>query len=146
MSDEQPQIFDSADIPQVALASMNETHREEVELVNRLARLIRMGQSDAADDAEISQQIQHWLDHTLAHFERENALMETYGFPAYPMHKGEHDRILALLGELQETWRDHHQLEPMVRFLFKTWPEWFDNHVNTMDRITAQFVCQQGGG
>ena len=33
MSDEHPQILDSAEIPQVALASMNETHREEVELV-----------------------------------------------------------------------------------------------------------------
>ena len=145
MSDEHPQILDSAEIPQVALASMNETHREEVELVNRLARLISMAQSGEVDEAKISQQIQLWLDHTLAHFERENALMVTYGFPAYPVHKGEHDRVLSLLGELNEAWRDHHQLEPIARFLFKSWPEWFDSHVNTMDRITAQFVCQQGG-
>lgn len=145
MTDEETPILDVADIPQVALASMNQTHREEVELVNRLGRLVANGLSGNVDDSAISHHIQLWLDHTLDHFQRENALMTAYGFPAYPIHKGEHDRILALLDELHAAWRDHRRLKPLAEFLFQTWPEWFDGHVNTMDLATAGFIRQQGG-
>ena len=146
MNDKETPILDAADIPQVALASMNQTHREEVELVNRLAQLVSQSLSGAADETTLSRQIQRWLGHTRDHFERENALMAAHGFPAYAVHKGEHDRILALLDDLYSAWRDHHRLEPLAEFLFETWHDWFDSHVNTMDRVTAQFISQQGGG
>lgn len=145
MSNDHDPILAPADIPQVALASMNETHHEEVALVNRLGQLAAKGLSGEIDDEAITLQIQAWLDHTRDHFRRENALMQAYGFPAYPVHKGEHDRVLALLDELQEAWREHRRLQPLASFLFETWPGWFDNHVNTMDSVTARFISQQGG-
>jgi hemerythrin len=145
MSNPHNPILAPADIPQVALASMNETHHEEVTLVNRLGLLTARGMSGEVDAKAITQQIRAWLDHTRVHFRRENELMLEYGFPAYPVHKGEHDRVLTLLDELQEAWLEHRLLQPLANFLFETWPDWFDSHVNTMDRVTAQYVSQQGG-
>lgn len=132
-------------IPQVVLESMNETHREEVELVNRLAALVATGIGGTVDEPAITDQLEDWLEHTRQHFRQENELMTQYGFPAYPVHSGEHERVLALLDALQKGWLERKTLSPLASFLFEEWPAWFDNHVQTMDNITASFIRQQGG-
>ncbi len=134
-----PSILDTADIPQVAVESMNETHREEVELINRLGVLLR---ADPLDPEAVSVALDAWVEHTREHFAAENRLMQTHGFPAYPMHGAEHQRVLALLESLRQGWQDHHDPAPLVAFLFDQWPGWFDQHVNSMDRVTAGFVSR----
>ncbi|MCU7808399.1 MAG: hemerythrin family protein [Candidatus Thiodiazotropha sp. (ex Semelilucina semeliformis)] len=136
---------DPSSIPLVALESMNETHREELEMVNRLGTLLTKAMEGEADEKAISAETAAWVEHTRLHFKRENELMLEYGFPAYPVHSSEHERMLALLDELHKTWLESHSVEPLVAFLFESWPEWFEMHVNTMDSITAQFINQRGG-
>ena len=136
---------DPASIPQVALESMNQTHREEVEMVKRLAELLVKGIAGDLDEVAISAQTQAWVEHTREHFARENRLMEQYGFPAYPVHKGEHERVLNLLEELQQGWLQQHSPYPMAEFLCNDWPTWFDNHVKTMDQVTADFLQRLAG-
>ena len=132
-------------IPQVALASMNRTHHEEVERVNRLAALVARGMQGQIDEAAVTAQLEDLLQHTRQHFGRENSLMEQYGFPAYPVHRGEHQRVLDLMDKLQGNWLQTHSLQPLADFLFSEWPSWFDNHVQTMDRVTAGFLQQAAG-
>ncbi len=133
-------------IPQVALDSMNRTHQEEVERVNRLAALVAQGMQGEIDEAAITDLLENLIDHTRHHFARENALMEQYGFPAYPVHSGEHQRVLSLLDSLQQGWLLQRSLQPLADFLFAEWPSWFDNHVQTMDRVTAGYLQQAAGG
>lgn len=138
MSAEPP--FDPGAIPLVAVGSMNDTHREEVGLVNELGRLLREAQSGEADHQAIDAALDAWVNHTEAHFGRENQLMEQYGFPPYPVHAQEHATVLEEIHRLQSAWHQNRELEPLVDFLFRRWPEWFLRHVNTMDTITAQFL------
>ncbi len=133
-------------IPLVALDSMNRTHQEEVQRVNGLAALVAKGMQGALDKASVTQQLELWLEHTRQHFARENALMEQYGFPAYAVHRGEHQRVLDLLENLQQAWLQQGSLQPLADFLFNEWLAWFDNHVQTMDRVTADFLQQVAGG
>jgi hemerythrin len=119
---------------------MNETHREEVELVQHLADLLVKGIAGDLDEAAITAQTQAWIEHTREHFARENRLMEQYGFPAYPVHKGEHEQVLSLLEELQQGWLQQRSPYPLAEFLCNDWPDWFDNHVKTMDQVTAAFL------
>jgi hemerythrin len=133
-------------IPQVALESMNRTHQEEVERVNRLAALVAKGMQGEIGEATISAHLENLIDHTRQHFARENALMEQYGFPAYAVHSGEHQRVLSQLDNLLQGWLKERSLEPLAEFLFAEWPSWFDNHVQTMDRVTAGFLQQAAGG
>ena len=130
---------------QVAVESMNLIHREEVELVNRLATLVTNGLQGEIDEASITAQFKAWLEHTQQHFAHENELMEKYGFPAYSIHSGEHRRVLNLLQELQQGWLEHKALEPLAEYLFDEWLTWLDNHLLTMDSVTADFISQQGG-
>lgn len=143
MGDYTTPLLDPAAIPQVALASMNQTHREEVELINRLAAQLAAAAQGKVDRMAITTAVTDWAIHTREHFERENALMESHGFPAYPVHRGEHDRMLSLIEGLRQAWLDNLQCAPLIEFIFTQWPEWFDNHVNSMDRVTAQFISMR---
>jgi len=133
-------LFDPDKIPPVAVASMNETHHEEVKLVNELARLLHEAQAGESDTQAIDEALDRWVSHTEAHFARENELMEKYGFPPYPVHAQEHATVLDEIHHLQSAWHQQRELEPLVDFLFQRWPQWFVGHVNTMDTITAQFL------
>ncbi|MCU7845223.1 MAG: hemerythrin family protein [Candidatus Thiodiazotropha sp. (ex Monitilora ramsayi)] len=145
MSHNHHDILDPSSIPLVSLESMNETHREEVEMVNRLASLLKQALEGEPDEAAITAEAEAWIAHTRLHFKRENELMLEYGFPAYPVHSGEHERVLALLEERYQAWMTNHSAEPFAAFLFEDWKDWFEAHVNTMDNITAQFIIQRGG-
>jgi hemerythrin len=72
-------------------------------------------------------------------------MMEQHDFPAYPVHRGEHERVLNLLQELQQDWLQQHSPYPMAEFLCNDWPDWFDNHVKTMDQVTAAFLKRVAG-
>ena len=138
-------VVDPSNIPQVALESMNETHREEVELINQLGYLLAQGETRNADEPAITHKLGEWVDHTRDHFERENGLMLKYGFPAYPVHSGEHQTVLGQIEALQQRWLEHKEVAPLAAFIFEEWPRWFSMHVNSMDAVTAQFVSQQIG-
>lgn len=130
-------------IPEVAVESMNATHREEVELVNALGALLESGLRGQVDEPGISGALDAWVQHTRQHFERENQLMQEYGFPALPVHRGEHVRMLDIIESQQRHWLESRQVEPLAAFVFRQWLEWFNLHVNTMDRVTAAFVSQR---
>lgn len=135
-------VVDTTMIPQVALESMNDTHREEVELVNQLGALLEQGLEGNADNAAITGKLHEWVEHTRAHFERENRLMQEHGFPAFPVHSGEHSQMLAIIEDLQRNWLDNGNIETLANFIFHDWARWFELHVNSMDKVTAQFLSQ----
>ena len=128
------------EIPRAAVDSMNRTHEEEVELVNALGRLVQEAVAGRMDVAAIDRAFEAWINHTEAHFNRENRLMEEYGFPPYPMHAQEHATVLEEIRNLCSRWKETRELEPLREFVLERWPQWFTLHVNTMDTITAQFL------
>ncbi len=127
-------------IPQVAVDAMNRTHQEEVALVNALARLLQEAEPAPPDTEAVDRALQEWIEHTRAHFERENRWMEEYGFPAYPVHAQEHARVLEQLQAVASSWQQDRETGPLVEFVFELWPQWFLHHVNTMDSVTARFL------
>ena len=138
-------LRDPADIPRLAVESMNQTHREEIDLINRLGAQLAQGMQGAVDDKGITSILDGWVEHTRHHFEEENLLMRQYGFPAYRMHLEEHERVLGLMEQQRRQWRSERKIETLADFVFDAWPAWFDNHVNTMDWVTARFISSQGG-
>ena len=134
------QALDPADIPGIAVDSMNATHQEEVVMVNELAAMLQKLQAGEADETDIDQQLQQWLEHTEQHFSRENRLMQEYAFPPYPVHAQEHAAALELLRQIIGNWRQQRNLEALTQDVFQDWPQWFNRHVSSMDYVTAQFL------
>lgn len=124
-------------LPEVAMPFMNTVHQAELALVTDLLAQV---ENHAAPDT-IDKLLAEWVEHTRAHFAREERLMTEYNFFATPCHQGEHERALLELLGVQQQWlreRDYTLLPAYIRH----WREWLQQHISTMDFVTAQFLSQ----
>ena len=141
-------ILEVESIPRVNIDFMNNTHFEEIEKVKELGKLVSAYQAKDthtdAETAEITRALKNWLAHTIPHFERENQLMQETGFPAYPVHSNEHDIALNKMKNIIQAWEQNQDIELLADYVFSLWPNWFNDHVNTMDMMTAKFAVMNG--
>jgi hemerythrin len=135
-------VVDTDKMPEVVLASMNQVHLEEIVLINRLGERVIQAIEGKRDREALNHLVVQWVEHTRTHFEGENRLMETYAFPPYPMHRAEHDKLLARIEILKDEWMRDQELAQLANFIFVEWLAWFDQHVKSMDRITAEFLIR----
>lgn len=126
-------------MPRVALDEMNQTHEEELVLIHALAQQLANSESTMTD---VQAAADAWFSHTQAHFANEERIMQQVSFPAYRMHKAEHDRVLELVAQLMAQLAEGNR-DPLYHFIMDEWPVWFDRHVRSMDTATALFA-QQG--
>ena len=132
---ENNKVLDPTQIPLVAMDAMNEVHREELEIVNHISSAI--AENNTANITELCTQ---WLEHTKAHFERENNLMETHSFPAFHCHHGEHVEALQGLEEVIAAWQATADIESLSHYVREVWPKWYLQHIATMDTVTSAFI------
>jgi len=130
-------VLENKNIPQVAMEPMNDVHRDELAIVNTLYAEILEGNNN-----NITELCEQWLEHTKAHFDRENFMMEKYGFPAFHCHQEEHINALQQLESIIQAWNDKHNLENLTTYVKETWPKWYVNHISTMDTVTSAFIKQ----
>ena len=123
------------ELPKVELASMNDTHLEDLIMINELAQLIEDKKTDL-----ITEKLDALIVHTVEHFSSEERMMLEKRFPAYPMHKAEHDRALAEMNEVVAEWKANKELEALRNYIVTTMPAWLVQHVSTMDTVTARFL------
>lgn len=118
----------------LGIDTMDDTHIEFVNLVNDI---------DKAEGEEFIRLFDALVDHTRAHFDRENKLMVESEFPALAEHRGEHERII---GELEKfAQRVHRGLIPFGRsYLRETLSQWFPLHAVTMDSALAAHLKSHG--
>lgn len=116
--------------PKVGYELIDHDHEEFIELVNRL---------DTATNNEFPALFQQLFEHTEQHFDRENQLMQQFGFPAESEHKGEHQRVL---GEFKQfkTRVDKGMITFGRSFVRERLPQWFGLHVTTMDSALAAHI------
>lgn len=129
-------------VNRVALDEMQHVHEEEITLLNEIDGLADLYTADPSKKVLLEEKLEAYFLHVLEHFRKEELLMEQYGFPAYPIHKAEHDRVLSELNSVVLQWKEEGELSLVVNYLRKT-PEWIINHIATMDTVTANFLAQQ---
>jgi hemerythrin len=66
--------------------------------------------------------------------------MQETGFPPYPMHKGEHDRVLADMDAHAARWKQERNTTALSDWLEVELVDWFVSHVGTMDFVTARYI------
>ena len=127
------------EIPQVMVPSMNATHAEELEVLEALAAAL-----DGDDDEALERAANAMVEHVEVHFSREEENMRACNFPPYPIHKGEHDRMRAIVREKCAGWNNPQGREALKRFVEEEFPQWLFEHVSTLDTVTAQFLHMHG--
>lgn len=128
--------------PVVAVDFMNRDHAAFVDLHRRLLDLLDGGAAQASVDHALDDLVRH----TRVHFADEEQLMRDVGFPAYAVHRGEHERVLAELAQTVEAWRRERDLDALSGWIRTAVPEWFVAHVASMDAMTARFAAMHGRG
>ena len=135
-------LISQEELPQVAMEFMNDVHAEDVDIINNLHSLIQ----DYTDDSDsIDKAYEDWFEHTLDHFEGEEIKMLELNFPPYAMHKGEHEKALARMEEIYRSWKESRDITILDNYISKEIPMWLNNHILTMDTVTAMFFKQQLG-
>lgn len=124
--------------PRVALDFMNQDHESFAALANQLSQALLVADVDAKTIEDLLSQL---LLHCQEHFGREQEQMEQYNFPPYPVHKAEHDQVLAGMEQALNHWRESADIDQLNAYLAEL-PKWFDNHIATMDTVTANFIYQ----
>jgi hemerythrin len=124
------------DYPLVALDFMNRDHAEFVDLRGKLLGLL----TAQAPETEVDRLLDELLEYTRRHFAEEERLMLETQFPAYHRHKGEHDNVLTNMSAQIEQWKQGCNTETLRAWLDGVVGDWFVNHVNTMDFVTAGFI------
>ncbi len=135
-------MIDFNEVPKVALAFMNDDHKEATKLTNALQALVGAADNGEANPQGIANTLQELLDHCTAHFAREEEQMQQVDFPPYPIHQGEHHRVLEEMEQELAIWRESEDVNRMKEYAFHTLPEWFIGHIETMDTITAMFISR----
>jgi hemerythrin len=136
--------IDPKDIPELPVAFMNEDHQRELTLVNDLEEALaaHAAGGEGTFDAVLAK-LALLAVHTRDHFMREEAAMREARFPAYPVHKVEHDRVLAEMDREARLFREKGDGKRLSRYLFEALPSWFRGHVRTMDVVTAAFLADR---
>ena len=126
--------IDTAATLQMGDPTMDRTHGEFVDLLNRL---------NSADKSTFMALFAELLEHTENHFAAENSRMQESGFPAIREHRDEHQRVL---GEMTHF---AHKVATGSWQLGRAYvrdslPAWFRLHLLTMDSALAAHLrnCQ----
>lgn len=118
---------------ELGIAPMDQTHREFVDLVNRIGQ---------ADDSGLVSGLDELLLHTVEHFAQEHRWMRESGFPPLHCHQSEHDRVLEVVRDVRE--RVAAGDLALGRTLLAELPTWFENHAATMDTALAWHLRTTG--
>lgn len=129
-----------SDIPLTRSEIMNQDHKEFVEILRTILELL----DNSNNEGDIDAALEHLHTHLKEHFTREEEMMVKANFPPYPVHKAEHDRVLTLYQEAVASWQSTHNREQLTNLMQVELPEWFIQHVSTMDKVTAEFVESSG--
>lgn len=114
---------------ELGYAEMDDTHREFVDLLNRLG--------DAAD-ADVLATMDQFIAHTEAHFGQEDRWMDELNFPPRQCHQGEHANVLQIIREVRT--RIANGETHYGKTLADALAEWFEHHAGTMDTMLAYYI------
>jgi len=129
------------ELSKVAFDEMNTVHAEEVEQLSHIETLLDTG----APDTALSQALEALFSHTREHFANEERLMREVGFPAYEMHKAEHNRALNEFQLMMMEWRNRNDNRILRDYICTDTPQWLLQHIATMDTVTANFIAMIKG-
>jgi len=127
-------------LPMVAMPSMNDTHLEDIILINQLSSA-----AQSKNYAATKIFIEELVAHTIAHFSGEEEMMQAANFPPYPVHKAEHDRVLKELENISKIFSEGEgDFLLVTSYIDGSLIPWLINHIETLDTVTAMFLKNSG--
>lgn len=119
----------------LAIPSMNDTHLEEMLLINTLHEAVK-----SRDLKAIKEKLEELLKETTVHFSKEEEMMEKAGYADFYTHKGEHDRHLHELAHIIKYFTERQDPQAIAAYIEGNLNAWMIHHIKTMDAEMATFL------
>ncbi len=134
-------LIDKNNLPLVDAEFMNNTHFEDVDLINKIYENIEIFEKNNSNEnfENLKSTYKEWINHTVKHFLTEEEEMQKRGFFAYPFHKGEHDRNIEDIKAVWIDFEENRDIEALKNYIEYDLINWLVNHIRSMDTITARF-------
>lgn len=126
----------TVDLVEVGIPRMDEDHQFVVGLVEDVVTLL----IDNPRHDLVTTKLKELASHSEDHFQWEEEQMQQYGFPAYMVHKQEHQCVLQEFNDSLILWESTKDAEALGDYLSGPFCRWLENHVATMDWVTADFL------
>jgi len=120
------------EIQKVAYEPMNEVHENEVKVLENLINALNENQN-------VENTLEEFIKDVEEHFAFEEGLMKKYDFFAYTPHKMEHDKIINELYSLRG--KDNKYIK---KYIHERFIPWLNQHIETIDTVTAGFFNMVG--
>lgn len=122
----------------VGIAVIDEDHKKLLSLVNNLQTAVYYPTGDAFE----RQTLKELVDYTKYHFEREEELLRSNGYPDFDAHKRQHEEMIARVeGFLNAYEKDREgTVEEMVGFL----KSWLVDHIAGTDQKYSAYLHDKG--
>jgi len=122
----------------IGIESIDNQHRKLVNLINNLQTAIDYSTGERFE----REALDALVDYTRTHFKYEEDLMEQNGYPEFASHRAEHERMIAKVEQLLESYLDDQDnaLQDANAFL----KGWLINHINGTDKQYSQFLIGKG--
>lgn len=122
----------------VSVEELDRQHKKLVNLINQLHDSMRVGKGRDV----LGSILNDLTDHTVYHFETEEKLLLDNMYPAYAMHKKEHNDLTRQVKEIKTKFDqgDTALTEEFMGFL----KDWLNNHIMQADKKYADFLNSKG--
>lgn len=136
------ELVDWSDSLSVGIKSIDEQHRQLLEITNALFTACLEGE-DAAREFFIKS-ARKAAEYVQSHFRAEEALLEKAGYPGLGEHRAEHEKFVKELIAQVRNFEAGLKFVPnnFARFL----RDWVLTHIAIMDKKYALFFAQRPGG
>jgi hemerythrin len=132
-------------LPELPLACENDDHQAEARLLNDAIDAVEAYRDGRFSAEDVLQRLDALRILEREHFAREEAAMRECGYPAYAVHRQEHQRVLADRRFEAERFRLGRGAGRLLAYLTETVPVWLLGHLQTMDLHAARFVAASAG-
>ena len=123
---------------EVGVGEIDDQHKKLVSIINELHEAMLLGKGRKVQGGIISELV----DYTRYHFQTEEDKLLRYGFPGYAEHRGQHNRFISKLAQIQ---KKHLDAEYMVTLeLNEFLKDWLSGHILGSDREYSDFLRSKG--
>ena len=131
-------LFPWSDTYNVKIGIVDIQHKKLVSIINELHQAMVGGHGKE----KLGSILANLIDYTKMHFATEEKLMESRGYPDYPDHKGEHDRLTGKVVEFQRKFQANEVgLTIEVMDFLK---DWLSKHIMGSDKRYGPFLNAKG--
>jgi len=127
-------------IPFVNFSEIDNVHKEEVILLNKLFVLL---QNNDKDFKKILLSLNELLLHVREHFANEERLMKESYYPTLQMHKAEHGKIINEINMQIMEFRNRKNYEVLIEYFEEDMPTWLNQHIKSMDTPLAKYLQEK---